>query len=429
MPNYGNASGSSATNSAGLGGWERHTKGIGSRLLEKMGYKPGQGLGKNNEGIVNPVKLQANKSRSMLGFETDEREHRRREKATRLSKRKGLPYDSDEEDNDDSSNEDIQSDAPKFVQDDQEQDKETDIDEDSPQYIARQLIASNAALIQRLKEEQQAEEAKRSMLEQTLADYQRDLQLYEDLIKNYRDVLNLIQHLETINRSDKLDLNNFWSFMSPSISPQVRCYMIQAFAVPLISKTYNKLAVQNRLNQVHELELEQKLFHDIIDVAREWLKTKSLYDKLIEWYLEWSKLLTQQYPNSKRIEHFRRKLLDVMFLATIRNERDLNSFRYIAYNPDGTSADSGQSHPTNNRSSSAHQDSKSSSLNFKQLIEQTASENGLMLRPVSGRTHESKQVYKLEKLNIYIDNRVIFVKQNDRWLPKTLGDVINMSFG
>ncbi|XP_032857074.2 zinc finger CCCH-type with G patch domain-containing protein [Tyto alba] len=41
--------------SSSFGGWEAHTRGIGSKLLVQMGYEFGKGLGKNAEGRVEPV--------------------------------------------------------------------------------------------------------------------------------------------------------------------------------------------------------------------------------------------------------------------------------------------------------------------------------------------------------------------------------------
>ncbi|KAL5481335.1 hypothetical protein EMCRGX_G021472 [Ephydatia muelleri] len=42
------------------GRWEKHTTGFGSRMLSKMGYVPGKGLGSAGVGIVNPVKAAKN---------------------------------------------------------------------------------------------------------------------------------------------------------------------------------------------------------------------------------------------------------------------------------------------------------------------------------------------------------------------------------
>ncbi|CAN9515842.1 unnamed protein product [Ophioblennius macclurei] len=86
-------------NSTSFGGWEAHTRGIGSKLMLKMGYEYGKGLGKLQEGRVEPVmavvlpkgksldecaELTQRRSRSTAakdGSETGRRKRRRKPRA------------------------------------------------------------------------------------------------------------------------------------------------------------------------------------------------------------------------------------------------------------------------------------------------------------------------------------------------------------
>lgn len=58
---------SSTFTTKGLANWEQHTKGIGAKLLLKMGYEPGKGLGKDLQGIQQPVQAHSRKGRGAIG--------------------------------------------------------------------------------------------------------------------------------------------------------------------------------------------------------------------------------------------------------------------------------------------------------------------------------------------------------------------------
>lgn len=376
-----------------FGEWERHTRGIGSKLLQKMGYKVGQGLGKNSEGIVEPVKLQANAGRTMLG----------------VSKERTKP-DLKEESDSSMDDEEIVT----FVTDQAEEEKVDGIAD-----VVDRLIASNERIIDETANELRAEVAQFKLLCNSIKEYQIEVKSRENQLVANRETLNTISHLEILSRNDKLDMPTLWRSLSSAMNPSTRCLMIQAFAVPLLRKSYNRIKCTNPSDLLDPISLEKELFVDMIDVAKEWLKTRVGYDQIVVWYKEWMSELRELLIH-ERMKYFRRRLLDVMFLGSTKSQRDLNSYSYKPYEVHLKDKKSRQS-------SGAKPGFEPDQINFKQLIESTACDHGLMFAPMEGRTHESKQLYRLHNFSLYISDKIIFIKDNNKWIPKTLSDVIKLA--
>eukprot|EP01134_Creolimax_fragrantissima_P008130 CFRG8130T1 len=74
-----------------FGNWEKHTKGIGAKLLGKMGWQKGQGIGRQKEGIVNPVEAAIRMAKKGgLGFGGDERTKQAKEAQQEINEAKGV---------------------------------------------------------------------------------------------------------------------------------------------------------------------------------------------------------------------------------------------------------------------------------------------------------------------------------------------------
>ncbi|CAH8667299.1 unnamed protein product [Dicrocoelium dendriticum] len=62
------AAAAAKSDAGGFGAWERHTRGIGMKLLEQMGYQPGKGLGSEGQGITTPVQATQRVGKAAVGY-------------------------------------------------------------------------------------------------------------------------------------------------------------------------------------------------------------------------------------------------------------------------------------------------------------------------------------------------------------------------
>lgn len=87
--------GPSSQSARNMGSFEQHTKGFGSKMLAKMGYVAGTGLGSSGQGIVNPIEARLRGGKVGLGA-IDEMTKKARAEAIRMGRLKATSDDEPE---------------------------------------------------------------------------------------------------------------------------------------------------------------------------------------------------------------------------------------------------------------------------------------------------------------------------------------------
>ncbi|KAK0603416.1 hypothetical protein LWI29_004738 [Acer saccharum] len=255
-----------------IGGFEKYTKGIGLKLLRKMGYKGG-GLGKNEQGIVTPIEAKVRPKNMGMGFNET---------------------------------------APKTRVEDEKK-VIGNYDMRGPQFLENLEDADEKLAMPPMPELQHN---LRLILDLTQLDIQN---MDEDLRIEKETAISLQKHkdeLENMAAQQKLQLDNMDKIL-PLLSGQLNDYSLsldqQLMCAPYILPILQVALQELQINQKKKIEdhftwvmssmlpnylmvdlMERFFFPKWLHVLYHWLTTNPNFEEIHNWYVGWKGLIPQQ---------------------------------------------------------------------------------------------------------------------------------------
>ncbi|CAF1354682.1 unnamed protein product [Rotaria sordida] len=168
--------------------------------------------------------------------------------------------------------------------------------------------------------------------------------------------------------------------------------------------------------------LEKSFFPKWLQVLNVWLNTNPNYQEIHRWYSGWRSLLPQAIINHTVIKE---KLTEGLTMIDRRLSGTVNIQQTLPTPPPPPPPQPSVNvnyEAIYNRGVATSSSTVVSS--FKDLVEKKATDHNLLFLPISNRTFEGKQIYQFGNVNIYIDKNVLFLYENNQWIPLRLNDLI-----
>ncbi|GAB1606956.1 tuftelin-interacting protein 11-like [Argonauta hians] len=194
--------------------------------------------------------------------------------------------------------------------------------------------------------------------------------------------------------------------------------------------------------------LEKNFFPKWLQVLCTWLSNQPNYEEVTNWYLGWKAQIPDEMINYAVVKDQFNRALDVMNRAASGYFQPgaKENMAYFAHNErrqmGATAAPVSQPviniippppppQPTPSSGGGgggAHQDyerNPSYPSSFKELVEKMAIDHNLVFIPIAGKSHEGKQVYRFGSVLMYLDRNVVFVLDNQNWIPVSLSSLVD----
>ena len=165
--------------------------------------------------------------------------------------------------------------------------------------------------------------------------------------------------------------------------------------------------------------LDKHFFPKWLQVLFNWLSSSPNFEEISKWYSGWKSMFSEQLQNHPTIKASFKRALDMMNHAVSSGG---GMDHYAPPQPEFPEIPARLKQEPIYQASIA---SQNTSLNFRQLVERKAEENGILFMPIPNRFHEAKQIYKFGKHTIYIDRQVLFIFNYGNWIPTSLQALID----
>ncbi|KAI5734676.1 hypothetical protein M8J77_009389 [Diaphorina citri] len=170
--------------------------------------------------------------------------------------------------------------------------------------------------------------------------------------------------------------------------------------------------------------LSASFFPKWLQVLSMWLNINPNYDQVANWYQGWKSLFTENLLQEPIIKEHFRSALDMMSRSVAGGGDTLP--------PPPPPPPPKEPSPSSSKHGFAESVNASKSVpqGFRDLVQKSCEERGILFMPLANRYREGKPVYKCGEVQIYIDRSVIFVSvQNGPWTPKSLSDTLKLAAG
>ncbi|XP_046394091.1 tuftelin-interacting protein 11 [Ischnura elegans] len=184
--------------------------------------------------------------------------------------------------------------------------------------------------------------------------------------------------------------------------------------------------------------LEKFFFPKWLQILSLWLSHSPNFDEVTNWYMGWKGMLSDPFHAQPQIKEQFHKALEMMNRSVMPPAPAPPTLEPIPPPPYLGPMDAMQQ-PTAAVRQPPHQTPRFEMVaeavrtatqipqGFRDLLQKRCEERGVVFMPLANRWREGKQVYRVGKLQVYLDRNVIFVLQGGLWVPSSLGAVLDLA--